>query len=175
MPTPLVCIHGAPHAGKSTIAKYLVREHGFTLHKIATPMKNMLRSLGLTEEHIEGSLKDVPTPLLGGKTPRWGMLTLGKDWRDMIHPDLWLIAWENTRPDGPLVVDDIRYPNEVPFLHERGAKFLKIERPNNKVKAVGHDAEKKTLPVDAVITNKGTIQDLETIALMCLRGLSVLR
>lgn len=175
MPTPLVCLHGAPGSGKSTIAKYLVREHGFTVHKIAGPLKNMMRCLGLTEEHIEGSLKDVPTELLGGQTPRWGMLKLGKDWRDMIHPDLWLFAWENTRPQGPLVVDDVRYPNEVPFLIKRGACFLKIERPDNTLTAVGHDAEEKNLRTDAVILNKGSISDLEVITYRCLQGLSVLR
>ena len=155
------------------VADYLIREHGFTLHEIAGPLKNMLRCLGLSEEHINGALKELPTDLLGGKTPRWAMQTLGKEWRDLIHPDLWLIAWDNTRPDGPIVVDGMRYPNEVPFFRERGAKLIRITRPGVKAPDTGHEAEKHKLPVDAAITNDGTIEDLEVIALMCLRELGL--
>jgi len=173
MSAPIVCLNGLPHSGKGVVADYLIREYGFTRHKIATPLKNMLRCLGLTEEHIEGALKELPTDLLGGKTPRWAMQTLGKEWRDLIHPDLWLMAWHNTRPDGPLVVDDLRYPNEIPFFRGHKAKVLRITRPGVEAPDTGHEAEKHKLPVDAAITNDGTIQDLEIIAFRCLRELGL--
>lgn len=171
---PIVVLSGPPRSGKSVVADHLIRSHGYTRHKIASPLKNMLRCLGLSEEHIEGSLKEVPSDLLGGKSPRWAMQTLGKDWRDLIHPDLWLIAWSNTRPDGPLVVDDHRYPNETPFFREHGATFLRVTRPGVSAPDTGHEAERHELPYDAALTNDGSIQDLETAVDACLRNLGVL-
>jgi hypothetical protein len=171
---PIVLINGLPYSGKGTIAKFLVREHGFTLHKIAKPIKDMLRALpGITEDHIEGHLKDVPTPLLAGRSPRWALQTLGKQWRDLMHPDLLCILWENGRPDGPLVVDDFRFPNEVPFFRQRGARSIRVVRPGLEAPDTGHEAEKQVLPVDAVITNDGAIEDLEVIAERCLLALGV--
>jgi hypothetical protein len=172
--TSIVCLNGAPGSGKSTAARYLVDTCGFTLHKIATPLKSMLRCLGLTEEHIEGALKEEPTDLLGGKSPRWAMQTLGKEWRDLIHPDLWLLAWENTRPEGPIVVDDLRYPNEVTWFRERRATILHIHRPGFDLPDTGHEAERQRLPVHATITNNGDIQGLEIIVHKCLREFDAL-
>lgn len=180
MSHPIIAITALPHAGKGVVADYLVREHGFTLHKIAKPIKDMLRALpGITEDHIEGHLKETPTPLLAGKSPRWAMQTLGKEWREFMEPDdpgqpdFLLTLWENGRPDGPVVVDDLRYPNEVTFFRGKGAKILRIHRPGVKAPDTGHEAEKHRLPSDAVITNNGTIEDLEAITYKCLRGLGV--
>ena len=48
----------------------------------------MLYQLGLGEAHIEGALKEVPCELLGGKTPRYAMQTLGTEWgRDTDQQD----------------------------------------------------------------------------------------
>lgn len=171
--SPIVALNGPPHAGKSTVADYLVRRHGFTYHGISIPIKNMLRALGLTDEELTGALKEEPCELLGGKSPRWGQQTLGKDWRDLVHPDLWLIVWEKTRPPGPLVLDDLRFPNDEAFFRKRGAKILRIERPGLHVRDTGHEAEKQKISVDARITNGGTIADLEIIVAECLKALGV--
>jgi hypothetical protein len=159
----IVALNGAPGAGKSTVANYLIKTHGYTLHKIATPLKNMLRCLGLTEDHIEGHLKEEPCELLGGKSPRWAMQTLGKDWRDMIHPDLWLMAWLNTKPEGNLIVDDLRFPNEVPFFRAQGAKIIRIHRPSHTLRDTGHEAEKQDIPYNSIVTNNGSINELEIL------------
>ena len=53
--------------------------------RFSTPLKGMLRAFyracGLSEAEIEwrieGDLNDVPDPLLGGRTPRKGMIGLG--------------------------------------------------------------------------------------------------
>jgi len=101
----IVVLNGPPSAGKGTVAKYLVREHGFTLHKLAKPIKDMLRALpGITEEHIEGPLKELPTSILNGKSPRWAMQTLGKEWRETMESDdpegldFLCVLWKNGRP-----------------------------------------------------------------------------
>jgi len=177
---PLVVLNGLPHSGKGVVADFLINRHGFTRHKIAKPIKDMLRALpGITEEHIEGRLKELPCPELGGKSPRWAMQTLGKQWRETMEsndpndPDFLCILWRNGRPPGPIVVDDLRYPQEVPFFKALGAKILRIERPGVTAPDTGHEAEKRQLQVDGVIQNTGTIEDLEVVAERSLRELGL--
>lgn len=177
---PLVVINGLPHSGKGAVADFLITKHGFTRHKLAKPIKDMLRALpGITEEHIEGKLKELPCPELNGKSPRWAMQTLGKQWRETMEsddpnaPDFLCVVWGNGRPPGPVVVDDLRYPQEVPFFKELGAKILRIERPGVTAPDTGHEAEKHRLPVDATITNNGTLHDLEVTVGMCLQELGI--
>jgi hypothetical protein len=177
---PLVVLNGLPHSGKGVVADFLINKHGFTRHKLAKPIKDMLRALpGITEEHIEGNLKELPTPLLNGKSPRWAMQTLGKQWRETMEsddpnaPDFLCVLWGNGRPPGPVVVDDLRYPQEVTFFKKLGAKILRIERPDVSAPDTGHEAEKQQLRVDGVLQNTGTIEDLEVVAAMCLRELGL--
>jgi len=164
----IIVLQGKPGSGKSTAANYLIRERGFSLHKIATPMKNMLRSLGLTEEHIEGKLKREPCLMLGGQTPVHAMRTLGGEWRDMIHPDLWLFRWAETVPLGRVVVDDNRYPQEVDFLRKyanrRGVPltFVRVVRPSGEGDDnSSHMAENQELPFDISVANMADIASFE--------------
>lgn len=159
----IIALQGRPGCGKSTAASYLVQQHNFTLHKIAKPLKDMLRGFGLTERHIEGDLKRVPCKLLAGKTPTYGMQTLGKEWRDLFSPDLFLYSWLENKPSGDLVLDDNRYPNEITFLREHcdDVVFLQIIRPGLEVgEYESHAAERQTLEHDAVVVNDGTPDQL---------------
>lgn len=162
----IIVLQGKPGAGKTTAANYLMRERGFVLHKIATPLKNMLRvGFGLTDAHIEGHLKREPCAALGGRTPVHAMRTLGGEWRDLMHPDLWLMAWEATRPDAPrIVVDDNRYPQEVAYFRSLGEQvvFVRLERPSGEGDdGSKHMAENQVLDFDVQVGNSGTVQDLE--------------
>jgi len=64
-----------PQSGKSTVAAFLsdviARPLGIGIVsiKIADPIKKPLYDMGLTEDHVEGKLKDVPHPQLGGRNP----------------------------------------------------------------------------------------------------------
>jgi len=68
---------------------------------------------------------------------------------------------EERPPRGPVVVDDLRYPQEVRFFRELGAKILRIYRPGVEAPDTGHEAEKHELPVDATVFNNSTIAELE--------------
>jgi len=59
----IVGFHGKAFAGKSTAARHLVEHWGFHLEKMAGPLKDICRSFGLTDEHLEGSLKESPCDL----------------------------------------------------------------------------------------------------------------
>ena len=76
----LIGLVGAAHCGKTTVAILLSREHRYVRLRFADTIKDMLRVLGLSDEQLDGNLKEVPTDLLYGKTPRWAMQSLGTEW-----------------------------------------------------------------------------------------------
>lgn len=129
---PVVAFTGPLTCGKTTAAKVLERE-GFTRIRFAGPLKAMLLALGLTREQVDGDLKETPSDLLCGKTPRFAMQRLGTEWgRELIGDDLWLRAFKHqvdTLPaDVPVVVDDARFPNEFELIRRMGGKVVYIDR-----------------------------------------------
>lgn len=133
--TKLIALTGYAGSGKTTAAKHLVEAHGFTLVKFAGPLKSMMRCLGLGDREIEGDLKETPCAILGGKTPRHAMQTLGTEWgRALIHSDLWVNAAMEVVADvldhgGRVVIDDMRFGNEAEAVRSRGGAIIHISRP----------------------------------------------
>lgn len=163
----IIGLSGYAGSGKSEAAKVLA-EQGWTRAKFAAPLKNMLRCLllgqGLTtrevERMIEGDLKEVPSPLLLGRTPRHAMQTLGTDWgRACIGDSLWVEAAMRGFP-GPTVFDDCRFPNEADAIRKAGGVVIRISRPG--VEAVnGHVSEVPVTP-DLVIVNDADLESLRS-------------
>lgn len=158
----IIGLSGNAGSGKSTAARYLIEKHGFTLHKMAGPLKNMLRAIGLTERHIDGDLKEVTCDLLNGRTPRYAMQTLGTEWgRDMISNSFWGDIWEKTLPSGNIVVDDCRFDNEVERVNRLGGLVIGIERVGlEKGEHSSHASEKAPSGIHTTIINDGTIDNL---------------
>lgn len=119
---------GKAGSGKSEVAHHLVVNHGYVSTKFAEVLKNMLRTLGLTDEEIEGDLKHEPSLILLGATPRWAMQSLGTEWgRNCIDEDIWAYAWKRRVSDiiadgayarRGVVVDDCRFLNEARFIRD---------------------------------------------------------
>jgi hypothetical protein len=153
----IVAFTGLAGSGKSTAAAYLVERHGFQRVRFAGPLKAMMVALGCTHEQIDGSEKETPCDLLGGKTPRHAMQTLGTEWgRNLITPDLWIRAWQNAVakvPAGvPVVVDDCRFPNEAEAVRFAGGVIVRIERPGAGTASV-HASEQHVLPAVETLRN----------------------
>lgn len=160
----LVALCGRAGSGKSTAAEYLTSAHGFTLVKFASPLKDMLRAIGLTERHIEGDLKESPCDLLQGKTPRLAMQTLGTEWgRNLIGAHLWVSAWrsrvESLLTQGEnVVVDDCRFLNEAAVVRALGGVVVMLE---GRAVDVGlHSSETFEFEPDFRIENTGSLADL---------------
>ncbi|MFT0892971.1 deoxynucleotide monophosphate kinase [Pseudochelatococcus sp. G4_1912] len=157
----IIGLTGLAGSGKTTAANYLVEHYGFTRHRMAGPIKAMLHCLGLNERHTDGDLKEVPCDLLGGKTPRHAMQTLGTEWgRDLISPDLWLSAWQATLPDGDVVVDDVRFANEADAIKELGGVMVRVDRLGIIAAVHDHVSEQIDFAVNAVISNNNTFEEL---------------
>jgi len=154
----VIALHGLAKSGKTTVADFLEKK-GYQRHSFATPLKNMLKCIGLRDEHLYGALKEAQTPLLCGKTPRFAMMKLGTEFgRDTIHPDIWIIAWINTRPEGNVVVDDLRFPNELQALTDINAVTIKIVRPG--LIRGEHESEQHDLSCKYTVVNDGSLEDL---------------
>ncbi len=165
---------GKMHSGKSEVARHLVYNHGYVLTKFAEVLKAMLRTLGLTEEEIEGALKNEPCMKLMGETPRWAMKSLGTEWgRNLIHEDLWAYFWKQKASDilltgKKVVVDDCRFLNESRFIRDfHPSTIWKIKKDKllySGDQTWGHQSETEhdQIEVDKTIKNYGSIGELKT-------------
>lgn len=133
----LIGFTGRKGSGKDTAATALTAR-GFHLQKFADPLKDMLRALlrfqGVSEETIErmmeGDLKELETPFLGGRSPRRAMQTLGTEWgREIVNGDLWVnVAVRAAHQRERVVFADIRFPNESAAIRNAGGCVYRITR-----------------------------------------------
>jgi hypothetical protein len=167
----LIAIAGRKGHGKDTAASGLPDD--FVNVKFAGPIKVMLDALleyagvDADKRHrmVEGDLKEVPTSILCGKTPRYVMQTLGTEWgRNLIGEEFWTtIFGRRIKQFDKVVCTDMRFPNEVGYVHALNGITVRVERPGAaKTGGDEHPSETSidTLPVDYVIQNDGTIADL---------------
>ena len=162
----LIGICGLKGSGKSEIASRLSATLSAQRVRFASPLKDMLRALGLNEDEIEGPLKELPCDKLCGQTPRHAMLTLGTEWgREMIGRDIWLDAWRRSAlshlaAGQNVIAEDLRFPNEHQALVEAGGIVLRVARPG--VKIGNHESERHAASFEAHIEfcNDGDLDDL---------------
>ena len=152
---------GLAGAGKSTAARHLVEHHGFVRRPFAALLKGMLRTLlhaqgvpaGEVDRMVEGDLKEVPCPHLGGRTPRFAMQTLGTEWGRALAPDLWVEMWAPSIVGlERVVVDDVRFENEVAAVRALDGIVVEVRRPGIALPAGAHASEVGVV-ADAVLSN----------------------
>lgn len=165
----VVAFIGPAGCGKSTCATLLEEHHGYTRLKFAHPIKQMLRSLGLEDRHLEGVDKESPTDLLSGVSPRRAMQLLGHEWgRILIHPDLWVRAWMKDavwkiQNGHRLVIDDLRYENELDAILRLGGVTIRIVRKDQSTQCEQHDSETQNIFGQRVIVNDGSLDKLYAV------------
>jgi hypothetical protein len=155
----VIGLTGYAGSGKSTVANYLVEEHGFTRLSFAAPLKKMLRTLDpalsgtpgayqkpfrVTEalEHYgsENALKES----VDGPEYRRLLQVLGTDCIRAVDEEFWVRAGlaQMADPDGKYVFDDARFPNEAEVISEFNPFGLwNVTRPGYEA-VNGHDSEK---------------------------------
>lgn len=168
--TNLIGLVGPKGSGKSTLAKTLVPD--YTRAPFAFPLKAMLRTLlqiqGASNveiySYLEGEQKESPCSYLAGKTPRHAMQTLGTEWRDMIDPCLWLIAWaayvDKNCSQIKIVVEDVRFLHEAKLIRTRGGKLVNVFRPGHGPGQHLSEQEYLEINTDFTVVNDGTKSDL---------------
>jgi len=139
-----------------------------TILPFAKPLKSMLSAAGLTAEELYGVDKERPSPLLGGKTPRYAMQTLGTEWgRNTINPNIWVNIWARQvsclSAPGFVFADDARFPNEIAAIRNLGGTVVKIVRPSSMVRNDEHASERSDeLDYDLLLNNDGDVKKLRT-------------
>lgn len=168
----LVAFNGRAGSGKTTAAQALI-EIGFKPMKIAYPMKQMLRAFyeacdvpkAEIERRIEGDLKRHPCGFLGAQTPTYAMQTLGGEWgRDLMDEYLWLRPTINKIEEClgqgvSVVIDDIRYQNEVDLLSQFG-DVVRMVRPDLEMGEHHSHQSERPLLTPFTFNNDGTLGQL---------------
>lgn len=166
----VVAFVGPIGCGKTTATHFL--EHlGYRKVSFADPLKQMLSSLGLTTGQLWGSEKETEAHILCGRTPRHAMQTLGTEWgRQLIHPDLWVRAWQFRCQEHQLVtVDDLRFPNELAAVRSMNGVVVKIIRPGVQHDP-SHESEAHTLRHDCEVFNAGTLDHFRRNVLLTVQA-----
>lgn len=133
-------------AGKSTVANYLVANHGFTRLSFAGTLKDTCAVLfGWDRTRLEGATpedrawREQPDIFWSEKfgkpwTPRWALQFVGTEViRNNLHQDMWVLNVEKKLqamgPDAKVVFDDARFVNELMTLTKYGASLIVVQRP----------------------------------------------
>lgn len=157
----IIGLTGQKHSGKDTAARALCANMGFEQMAFATPLKNMLLALGLTEEQLyDPVLKEKVVEHIG-KSPRYMMQTLGDEWgRELVSKTLWVdiarqrIATSNARR---IVFSDVRKEEERALIEDLGGEIIHIRR--GELKQPEHRSE-QPLEIkfgEIVITNNKSV------------------
>lgn len=169
----IVGFSGRIGSGKTYAADHLVAKYAFVRKKMAGPLKDMLRAIGLTDEHIEGRLKEKPCDLLCGRTPRHAMQTLGTEWgRNIIAEDLWIRLWEHSiRGLERVVVDDVRFANEADAVRRAGGIVVRLTTVDDLAHkdGEGHASEEVDFEPDFWLFNSRDSKFLPLIDMVALR------
>lgn len=163
-----VAFTGRKRSGKSTAQEVLLAR-GWQFASFIQPAKEMMRALlryrGIghaeIERMIEGDLKEVASPALEGRTPRYAMQTLGLEWgRVLIGQDIWInslkdrMKYLDPRGEYKWTLADCRMQNEIDWLKSQGWMTVKIVRPGlEKNDKHGTEADIDGLKTDATLTN----------------------
>lgn len=129
-----------PQCGKTTVAHYLQEVHGFRRVPFAGSLKAMMRPLlmdiGYDLVEIEKLENGDKTQIIPGtdRTLRHLYQTLGTEWgRNSVDPNVWVNVWQKKvalmeRTFRNIVVDDMRFPNELEAVLDMGGEAWMIER-----------------------------------------------
>lgn len=174
-----VAFMGKARSGKDTAAEYLVCSRSYTRLAFADPLKEMALSVnpyiptgyGVTVR-LSALIADVGWDYAKDRYPevRRTLQHMGQTVREY-EDDFWvnvlLRKVDSARGwNMPVVVTDVRYPNEADALRARGFKIVRIVRPDRQLisaQAAAHASETAVdeYDVDHVVYNTAGIRDLE--------------
>lgn len=173
----IVGLTGRKGCGKSSVANIFRDRLGYEVLSFASPIKDMLRVLGLGDAELNDPvIKEIVLDEYG-KSPRELMQLLGTEFgRALVRNSIWVTALEKRiDPDKNYVIDDVRFPNEAAMIHANGGKVVRVYRPmqeeeaeDNHISEAGIDSEQ----IDYELRNSSCyVTDLEHTVIKTLEDL----
>lgn len=195
----IVGLLGFIGSGKGT-AGDILKDMGFTPVSFAKGVKDVAAEMfGWPRHLLEGDTqlsrewREKPDAFWSkefGKdfTPRYALQLMGTEvGRDVFHKDFWVIKlkkYMNDNPDQNYVITDVRFANEIDFVHSMNGTLIEIERgvrphwysvatlanrgdnkaENYMLESSGiHESEWRWIggQIDHTIQNSGTLEDLK--------------
>lgn len=162
----IIGITGPAGAGKDTVAAHLTRAYGFRRLAFADPIYEGLAAiLGISEDVLrsrEGKEKELA---LLGVSPRRLLQTLGTEWgRNTVAADFWLKLVDFRMAGMPVgtnvVIPDVRFQNELDFIHARGGTVFSVTRSVEPVAAHASENPDVWAAADIHIRNTSTLDAL---------------
>lgn len=180
-----VAIAGRMAAGKSTLSAQLIHLYGYERGSFAGRLKGLAAEVYSHGQPIEkdGSY-DVVDPMTGKTISLSGRQVLQRLGQSVKQLDLlfWvrLFAKEADKAEGPIVLDDMRFPFEAEYLRSRGWLIVKVETPAETRKEryrelygryptldeLEHESETQVDLIDADVTVDGTEPVFETARML---------
>lgn len=153
-----IAISGKMCSGKTTLAKLLQDNYDYTVISFASPMKRLVKDMQLPlcerVAQIYGDCVHLWGEELGYGVAGWIIHTflepgvkfefhgkddrgrkilqqLGHEARELFGENIWLLPMKRTIEDtaGKIVIDDVRYPNELEFCEDNGFVTIRLEVP----------------------------------------------
>lgn len=127
----LIGLAGPKGVGKTTTATWIRTTFGeFQQLAFATPIKEMLVTMGVPIEYIYGNKKDKVVPELG-VTGRSLQFTLGTKWgRDTVSKNHWvnIAGMKVDSIINSVIFDDVRMENEAEMIRSLGGIVIELTR-----------------------------------------------
>ena len=161
-----------PQQGKTTAARFLMDNLGYTKVSFAAPLRFMierlLHSAGYTYNEIQWFLNEGKEQNIEviGASYRKAARTLGTEWgRNLIHADIWvnIVEQKIIHTEVPVCIDDLRFPNELELLRRHDFALVKLVRDVSRPDGDNHDSDVLLRDFDGwdhVIENNGTLEEL---------------
>lgn len=109
----IIALSGPRACGKSTIAGHLVAQHGYTRIAFADALRSVAKIAGDEYEN-----------------DRIYLAQLGEELRELMPNFLLEVVKVKVESiDGPVVIEDVRFPSEKEFCDEIGATTIRLEIP----------------------------------------------
>lgn len=180
---PHIALVGRARSGKDTVAARLVQRYAYTRVAFADPLKDMAMSANPLIEEADGWLDcgccEEENLYLADLVHAYGWERAKDDYPEIrrflqnfgqsvreLDPDFWLnIALKKIdvadRWNLPVVMTDVRYPNELEALMICGFTVVRVTRPGTDV-AGAHESETALdgYAADVTLDNSGDLADL---------------
>ena len=176
----LIGVCGLIGSGKDTVAKRLVKKHGFKRDSFAKSLKDAVGDIfNWDRKLLEGKTKksrewrEQPDKFWSEKmdkevTPRWVLQYFGTEvMRKGMHDAIWVDSVISRYKGKNTVISDTRFQNEIKTIKAHGGKIICVKRnpiPSREWMEVHHyhlsEWDWIGAEFDYTIENNGTVDDL---------------